>query len=122
MTEHDHDGHVHPEHVHSRTRNIWNTILDDGGGDDDGTLIAVDHVYLPEGSFDDCGDPGHDPGLVGIIVGDGGALLEPELALVLADRIKRAAHLVLESREEPADIERDMARFAAAAREDGAAQ
>jgi len=39
-TEHDHEG-----HVHSRTRNIWHEVLDDGEGEDDGTLIAVDHVY-----------------------------------------------------------------------------
>ena len=86
MTEHD--GHVHPEHVHSRTRNIWSAILDD----DEETCIAVDHIYLPEGSFtcEDCGLPGHDPGMVGIIVGGGGALLEPELALTLANRLTRA--------------------------------
>jgi len=109
----------HPEHVHSRTRNIWHTILDDSDNDEDGTFIAVDHLYLPDGSFtcDDRGRPGHDPGMVGLIVGDSSALLDAELALTLADRLTRAAHLVLESQEEPADIERDVARFAAAARE-----
>ena len=111
----------HPEHVHSRTRNIWHTMLDDGEGEDDGTFIAVDHLYLPDGSFNcqDCGKPGHDPGMVGLIVGDGSALIDAELALTLADRLTRAAHLVLESQEEPADIERDVARFAAAARDPG---
>ena len=105
----------HPEHVHSRTRNIWHTMLDDGEGDEDGTFIAVDHLYLPDGSFNcqDCGAPGHDPGMVGLIVGDGSALLEPELALTLANRIARAANLILESMEQPPDIEREAARFGA---------
>ena len=109
-TEHDHEG-----HVHSRTRNIWHEILDDGEGDDDGTLIAVDHVYLPDGSFacGDCGAPGHDPGLVGLIVGEGSALLEPELALIVANRLTRVANLILESREEPPDIEREAHRLGA---------
>ena len=110
MSEHDHEG-----HVHSRTRNIWHEILDDGEGDDDGTLIAVDHLYLPDGSFacSDCGAPGHDPGMVGLIVGEGSALLEPELALIVANRLTRAANLILESREEPPDIEREAHRFGA---------
>ena len=109
-TEHDHEG-----HVHSRTRNIWHEILDDGEGDDDGTLIAVDHVYLPDGSFacSDCGAPGHDPGMVGLIVGEGSALLEPELALIVANRLTRAADLILESREDPPDIEREAHRLGA---------
>ena len=105
MTEPQHD------HVHFRTRNIWHAILDD----DEETCIAVDHIYLPDGSFtcEDCGRPGHDPGMVGLIVGDGAAQMEPELALLLADRLTRAAHLVLESQEEPPDVEREAARFGA---------
>ena len=110
MSEHDHEG-----HVHSRTRNIWHEVLDDGEGDDDGTLIAVDHLYLPDGSFacSDCGAPGHDPGLVGLIVGEGSVLLEPELALIVANRLTRAADLILLSREDPPDIEREAHRFGA---------
>ena len=115
MTEQhpDHD----PEHVCTRVRNIWHTVLDDGPGDDDGTFLAVDHLYLPEGSFtcSDCGGPGHDPGMVVLRVGDEAALLDEDVALVLANRLQRVVNLILESREAPADIERDMARFGAPA-------
>jgi hypothetical protein len=109
-TEHDHE-----DHICSRTRNIWHVILDDGEGDDDGTLIAVDHVYLPDGSFtcSDCGRPGHDPGMVGLIVGEGSALVEPEVALTIANRLTRAASLILESHEDPPDIEREAHRLGA---------
>ena len=87
------------------------------------TEIAVEHVYFPEGQItcDGCGS-GHDPGMVGMII-DGGEennaslLLTPEEALLLANRLTRGANLVLESAEQPADIERDIARLAAAKEE-----
>lgn len=88
----------------------------------DGSAISVDHVFLPEGAFtcDDCGEPGHDPGGVGLFLDEGEegspfarALLTPEEALVLANRLQRAASLVLESLEDVADIEREAARFKA---------
>lgn len=89
----------------------------------DGSRIAVDHVYAPEGAFDcdDCGEPGHDPGMVGLtMAGDdnqnASALLTAEEALVLANRLQRAASLVMESEEDTPDVEREAARFSAPAR------
>ena len=86
----------------------------------DGSEITVDHIYAPEGAFacGDCGGPGHDPGMVGLMVnGDNdqnvGVVLTAEEALVLANRLQRAASLVLESQEDTPDIEREAARFSA---------
>lgn len=103
----------HPEAIPLRTRTLYTMF-----GDDDETMVSVEHVYLPEGAAgpcQDCGNPAHDPGMVGLIVGEGSALLSPDEALVLANRLTKAAELVLESEEDAPDVERDMARFAAAA-------
>ena len=110
----DHD---HPEHVCSRVRNIWGTFLEDGPDDDDGTYISVGHLYLPEGSLTcpSCGEPEHDPGMVVLRVGEEVALLDEDIALVLANRLQRVVNLILESREAPADIERDLLKFGAPA-------
>jgi hypothetical protein len=97
---------------------------------DDDTVIIVDHVYEPEGASAcaDCGEAAHDPGMVGMVVNsedeDGhpnvvSVLLMDEDALVLANRLQRAASLVLESAEDNADIEREAARFASAKGSDG---
>jgi hypothetical protein len=93
---------------------------------DDDTVIIVEHVYEPEGATPcvDCGKPSHDPGMVGLIVGGHddddpvSVLLFAADALVLANRLTRAASLVLESEEAVPDIEREAARFAPAAGED----
>lgn len=104
-----------PDPATLRSRTIG-TILAEASN----TEIAVEHVYFPEGvvTCDGCGS-GHDPGMVGMILsGDdensASLLLSPEEALLLANRIQRAVNLVLESAEQPADIERDIARLAAA--------
>jgi hypothetical protein len=92
---------------------------------DEDTTIVVEHVYEPEGASacEDCGHPAHDPGMVGLVVSsedeDGTAnvtsvLLMAEDALMLANRLQRAASLVLESAEGTPDIEREAARFSAA--------
>jgi len=83
----------------------------------------VDHVYEPEGAgtchHEGCGKPSHDPGMVGLVMSGEdatvSALLEPGEALVLAERLQRAASLVMESMEEPPDIEREAARYTATA-------
>ena len=82
-------------------------------------LVAVEHVYAPEGAFacDDCGAPGHDPGMVSLFVDDADddkttVLLTAAEALVLANRLQRAAGLILESAEDAPDVEREAARFA----------
>lgn len=110
----------HPGPVPVRTRNLLHMHLDD----EDDSFIDVDHVYLPEGEAGTCGhcdcdQPAHDPGMVGLAVSDGNAVLTAEQALVVANRLTRAANLIFESEESPADIERDMARFAAAKPEGG---
>jgi hypothetical protein len=113
MTEHAHEGPC------LRTRTIYHTILDDEPEERD---LLVEHVYLPEGAAGECehcGKPAHDPGLVGLILGEETALLTADEALVLANRLTRAANLVYESEEDNPDLERDMARFAAAAGPDG---
>ena len=101
-----------PEAIQIRTRTLLHLDLDN----DEDAFVAVDHVYLPEGAAGiccHCDQPAHDPGMVGLIVSEGQAVLTAEQALVVANRLQRAASLVLESDEEPADLERDVARFAA---------
>ena len=111
MSNHDEPGH---ECIPLNTRTIW----DYDTGDDDGTMIFVDHVYIPDGAVKcDCGAPAHDPGMVALLMTDDehgavSAVLEPEVALVLANRLTRAASLALESREQPPDVEREAARLA----------
>lgn len=108
-----------PQHIQLRYRNVG-TLVDD----EDDLTVEVDHVYIPEGQagtccHGDCGKPAHDPGVVGIIIATGGeddgaavsALLTPEQALYVANRLTRAANLVLESGEDVADIEREAARY-----------
>lgn len=78
--------------------------------------IAVQHVY------DNSTCPEHgslvDSGLVGIAIHDetpgeeqfASVLLDPPDALLLADRITRAAHLALELAEDLPDVEREYLR------------
>lgn len=100
--------------LHSRTIGTVYAELTD-------SVITVDHVYHPDGSFDcdNCGKPGHDPGQVGLLlVGasddddeSASVLLSAEEALLLANRLKRAVDLILLSQEDLPDIEREAARF-----------
>lgn len=92
-----------------RSRTLYFMICDD-----EETEVSVEHVYLPEGeagTCDHCGQPAHDPGLVGLNVGEDLALLTAEQALVLANRLVKAAELILESDEDLPDVEREAARF-----------
>ncbi len=81
------------------------------------TSIAVEHVY--DNGVCECGIL--NTGFVGIRILNGirnehpeekwaNALLDAHKALLLADRITRAAHLVLETTEQPPDIEREFLR------------
>ena len=91
---------------------------------DDDTMIWVDHVFTIGASPDD------DPGYVGLTVTDedtaeagtaeadrtrpgarATCLLTAEEALLLADRLQRAAHLVLETGEDLPDPEREYRRY-----------
>jgi hypothetical protein len=105
MTEHT-PGIPHPPIL---SRNLLDMWLD---GNDEAN-ITVDHVYLPEGAGGTChcGNPVHDPGLVGLSLNDDCALLTAEQALLLANRLQRAASLILESGEAPPDVEREAARY-----------
>jgi hypothetical protein len=85
---------------------------------DDEIMIWIDHVFTMGTSPDD------DPGYVGLTVTEDdtaevdrvrlGAkttcLLSAEEALLLADRLQRAAHLVLETDEDLPDPEREYRR------------
>lgn len=89
---------------------------------DDDVVVVVDHVYMADGSFpcDDCGQPGHDPGMVGMGISEGdeedsrhaSALMTPEAALTVINRLQRAVNMVLESSEDVPDVEREANRYA----------
>jgi MoxR-like ATPase len=82
---------------------------------DDDTTIWIDHVFAMGAS------PHDDPGYVGLTVTEDDTratcLLTAQEALLLADRLQRAAHLVLETDEDLPDPEREYRRH----RGDGAA-
>jgi hypothetical protein len=75
---------------------------------DDDTMIWIDHVFAMGAS------PYDDPGYVGLTVAEDDTkatcLLTAEEALLLADRLQRAAHLVLETGEDLPDPEREYRR------------
>jgi hypothetical protein len=104
MTEHDRPA--------LRTRTIGSVYPSDD------VMIIVEHVYAPgTAPCDGCGQHAHDPGVVGMIIDrdehDPFAVsLSAEDALLLANRLTRAANLVLELGEDTPDIEREAARFA----------
>lgn len=108
-----------PEAPPVRARTILHLHLDDG------SFVAVDHVYEPEGSAtcseDGCGAPAHDPGMVGLLLSDddttASALMSAGDALILAERLQRAASLVMESMEDTPDLEREAARYGSPAQE-----
>jgi len=106
-----------PEAASARKRNLL--FLSLGDDEDDDGAVVIDHVYLPEGAAccHDCGGPAHDPGMVGLIVDVddkvAGVLLTPGQALIVAERLQRAASLVLESGEDVPDLEREATRYAA---------
>jgi hypothetical protein len=99
----------------ARIRIVGSVPVDDGG-----TTIWIDHVFTMGMSPDEDPDEGH----VGLtIAGDGTAginrlhlvvtsacLLTAKEALLLADRLQRAAHLVLEAGEDLPDPEREYRR------------
>lgn len=106
----------HPEAVPLKYRTVLTMSADSETG-----VVSVDHVYLPDGSFhcDDCGKPGHDPGMVSLVVDDevqelpSRVLLSAAEALVVANRLQRAASLILESDEDEPDLVREVNRFGA---------
>jgi hypothetical protein len=102
------DQNHHHDHGELKTRQVG--FIDAGFE----ASIAVQHVY-DNGVCTDCGTV--NTGYVGIKILNehpeekwANALLDAHRALLLADRITRAAHLVLETTEEPPDFERDVIR------------
>jgi hypothetical protein len=76
----------------------------------------VAHIYEPDGAETmDCGHGSHDPGMVELSLDHDGEhasiWLTPAGALLLANRLIRAANVILESGEELPDVEREAARF-----------
>lgn len=112
----DETTHPSPENAELRTRTVG-ALFPEGCGE---ISVIVEHVYLPEGAagtcdHEECGNLAHDPGMVGLMIADhdevANCLLSAEEALVLANRLQRAASLVLESMEDVPDVEREAARF-----------
>ena len=114
MTEHSPEPH---EHVHAKSRTIGVIHGDD-------CRVFIEHVYLPDGAFacDECGEPGHDPGMVRIVIAqDTGpddddvivavADLAPCEGLTVANRITRVVNLVYESAEDSPDLDREAAKY-----------
>lgn len=108
------------EHTHVPVRNRTVGRLHPGDGS---SFVVVDHVFAAPGTLhcDECGKPALDPGMIGLLVDEdvddeetppSEVLLTYEEALVLANRLQRAAALVLEAGEERPDVEREAARFA----------
>lgn len=103
-----------PEAVPLRQRSVLRLELEGQQA-----TVIVDHVYLGAGDTDPCEDCGgvvHDEGAVGLAVDDHGemvnsVILSPEEALLVANRLTRAANLVLEGGEDAPDLEREVARF-----------
>lgn len=77
--------------------------------------ITVGHVYDSAAEpCPGCGGPCVSAGMIALdVLADGPALLTPEEALLLANRLTRAANLVLETMEDAPDAEREAARFGA---------
>jgi len=103
MTEHQ-DGCGHPP---LRYRNIAFLVTGDG------SEISVDHLYVagPETcSHDGCDNPAVSPGMVGLALDDAEGVFTPAEALLIANRLTRAANIVLEAEEQLPDIEREAAR------------
>ena len=104
MTEH--------EHIPLRMRVIGSVYPSDD------VAITVEHVYAPGAApCGGCGQHAHDPGIVGLAIDRGEeqpvlVSLAAEDALLLANRLTRAANVVLELGEDTPDIEREAARFA----------
>lgn len=90
---------------------------------DDHINVYVDHIYTNQ----TCPEHGNltDSGVVGIYISDetpgdtqqASAVLSAEDALLLADRLTRAAHLVLETDEDVADVEREYRRHSSGSTE-----
>jgi DNA-binding helix-hairpin-helix protein with protein kinase domain len=77
------------------------------------TEVQVGHVYQAGiAPCPCCGEECEAAGYVSLdVLSDGPALLAAEEALLVANRLTRAANLVLETMEDPSDIEREVARL-----------
>lgn len=95
------------EHAYPRARHVGAVVTEQE------EVIEVAHLFTNE----TCAEHGHlsNPGHVGIAFDgdDEGAhfyVLDPAMALLLADRLTRTANLALEAGEDVADVEREVIR------------
>jgi len=103
------------------TRSRYLGTVTAGMRDLDDILVQVDHIFGTTPEVRDCGRPHADPGLVGLTVAPDGAdpedpsvyrlLLTAEAALVLANRLQRAASLSFEADEGLPDTDREAIRL-----------
>ena len=105
-TEHDH------EHDHDtppfRERNIAELFTTDG------STIRVDHLYVAGENLQPCPNCGGEcvsAGLVGLVIDDTPAVLTAEEALLVINRLERAVNAVLETLEDPPDMDREASRL-----------
>jgi hypothetical protein len=95
-----------------KRRTIYHMPTEDG-------FLAIEHVYSDSCGcpVEDCDHPWHDPGEVALLLVEGtesvGIKFGPGIAFTIADRLTRAAHLILEAGEDLPDIAREMARLGA---------
>lgn len=102
--EHETGPHQHSDLV---ARNVWTGVTTDG------SRISIDHLYPAEPEpCCACGGDCITAGLVGLILDDAVAMLTPEEAGLLANRLTRAENLVLEMTEDTPDPDREAARYA----------
>lgn len=103
-------GHEFHEHPAPRERNIADFETADG------TSIRIDHLFIAAEDLEPCPNCGGQcvsAGLVGLVLDEVPAVLSPEEALMVANRLTRAANLVLETLEDAPDPEREAVRFGA---------
>lgn len=101
---HDHEHEFPP----FRSRNLTELSTTDG------SEISVDHLYVAADDLEPCPNCGGacvSAGLIGLSVDASAAVLSPEEALLLINRLQRAVSLVLETLEDPPDMDREAARL-----------
>jgi hypothetical protein len=103
--EHDHE-HAFPPFQERNIADLYTT---------DGSNIRVDHLYVASADLQPCPSCGGEcvsPGLIGLVLDEESAVLSPEETLLLINRLQRTVNAVLETMEDPPDMDREAARLA----------
>lgn len=97
------------------TRHLFHLNIED---DEDGPfVISLDHVYLTQSHFcEKCNKQEPDAGVISLSIVDDEdetvtVFLDASEALVLANRIERAANIILEDLEDPESMDRAALRY-----------